>query len=250
LFPLFEEWGIAGVKFGFVQVGPKEWSDWLHDAVRKAAKHRLLVDIHDAYRPSGFSRLYPNLLTQEGVRGNEHMPTARHNATLPFTRCVAGAADYTICYYSNRIQTTHAHQLALAVVIYSPLQFVFWYDRPSAYQGEPEVEFFAHVPTAWDDTRVLQGAIGEYAVIARRKDDIWFVGSITNEEARTLQIPLSFLDATKRYVAYVYSDTPVAPDNRTGVKVESHEVDASGGISAVLAPGGGQAMRLVPIDGE
>src|SRR5690606_31013598 len=134
LFPLYQRWGVAGVKFGFVQVGDQAWTRWLHDAVRKAAEHRLLVDIHDAYRPSGFARSYPNLLTQEGVRGNEHMPTARHNTILPFTRYVAGPADYTICYYDKRIKTTRAHQLALAVILYSPLQFLFWYDRPAAYQ--------------------------------------------------------------------------------------------------------------------
>ena len=109
----------------------------------------------------GVSRTYPNLLTQEGVYGNECMPDANHNATLPFTRFIAGAADYTICYYHQStikkvagIKTTSAHQMALSVIFYSPLQFVFWYDRPSDYQGEPEVEFFDHLPTVWDTTKV------------------------------------------------------------------------------------------------
>lgn len=129
LLPLYQSWGVKGLKFGFVNVGPREWTAWLHDAIRKAAAHRLMIDIHDSYRPSGFTRTYPNLLTQEGVRGNEHMPTADHNATLPFTRFVAGPADYTVCYYTGRLKTTRAHQLALPVVFYSPLQFIYWYDK-------------------------------------------------------------------------------------------------------------------------
>lgn len=130
ILPLYKQWGIKGIKFGFVQIGSQQWSTWLHNAVKKCADYGLLVDIHDEYRPTGFSRTYPNLLTQEGVRGNEEMPDATHNATLPFTRFLAGAADYTICYYNNRIKTTHAHQLALAAVYYSPLQFLYWYDNP------------------------------------------------------------------------------------------------------------------------
>lgn len=96
--PLYEKWGIAGIKFGFVNVGSFTWTKWLHDAVKKCAQHHLMVDIHDEYRPTGFSRTYPNLLTQEGIRGNEEMPDATHNTVLPFTRFLCGPADYTICY--------------------------------------------------------------------------------------------------------------------------------------------------------
>ncbi|CAG0928421.1 hypothetical protein PLCT1_00732, partial [Planctomycetaceae bacterium] len=200
ILPIYERWGIAGLKFGFVHVGSDRWTHWLHEAVRKAARHHLMVDVHDEYRPTGYSRTYPNLLTQEGVYGNECMPEATLNATLPFTRFLAGAADYTICYYHQAgirnvagIKTTSAHQLALAVIYYSPLQFIFWYDKPSDYQGEPEVAFFEHLPTEWDTTKVVLGEIGRYAAVARRRDSTWFVGAITNNDARTLTIPLSFL---------------------------------------------------------
>jgi alpha-glucosidase len=121
---------------------------WLHDAVRKCGEYNLMVDIHDEYRPTGFSRTYPNLMTQEGIRGNEEMPDATHNTTLPFTRYLAGAGDYTLCYFNNRVKNTKAHQLAMAAVYYSPLQFMFWYDRPEFYQGEEELEF-------WKAIRVL-----------------------------------------------------------------------------------------------
>ncbi len=132
ILPIYREWGVAGLKFGFVHVGSHRWTSWVHEAVRKAAKYQLMVDIHDEYRPTGYSRTYPNLLTQEGVRGNECMPDANHNTILPFTRFLAGAADYTICYYHQAgiknvkgIKTTSAHQMALSVIYYSPLQFVF-----------------------------------------------------------------------------------------------------------------------------
>ena len=99
--------------------------------VRLAAENKLLINIHDEFRPSGFSRTYPNLMTQEGIRGNEEMPDATHNTTLPFTRYLAGAGDYTLCYFNNRVKNTKAHQLAMAAVYYSPLQFMFWYDNPA-----------------------------------------------------------------------------------------------------------------------
>lgn len=246
ILPLYASWGVAGVKYGFVQVGPQPWTTWLMEAVRKAARHKLVVDIHDAYRPTGFSRTFPNLLTQEGVRGNEHMPTARHNCTLPFTRAIAGAADVTICYYNDRIKTTHAHQLAMAVVSYSPLQFLFWYDRPQQYQGEPEVEFFRFVPTVWDETRVLQGVIGEYAVIARRKDRTWFIGGITNEEPRAIEFVLAMLLPGQRYEAVIYRDDP-AVQTRTHVGIARQTVDRTVRMSFHLPPSGGFAIRITPV---
>ncbi|MCK9222987.1 MAG: glycoside hydrolase family 97 protein [Limnochordia bacterium] len=245
ILPIYARWGLKGIKFGFVQVGTQEMTKWLLDAVRKAADYQLLIDIHDAYRPTGFSRTYPNLLTQEGVQGNEHMPTATHNVTLPFVRFPAGAADYTICYYDKRLKTTHAHQMAATVVFYSPLQFLFWYDRPSDYRGEPEIEFFEHVPTTWDDTKVLCGEIGSFVSIARRKGSEWHVGTMTNENPRTVELTLDFLPPDEKYIAHVYSDGP-----RNGVKIERFVVDASTVMQAELAGSGGQAMRLCPATNE
>ncbi|KAA6311591.1 alpha-glucosidase, partial [termite gut metagenome] len=164
ILPLYKSWGVSGIKFGFVQVGSQFWTNWMHEAVRKCAEYGLMVDIHDEYRPTGFSRTYPNLMTQEGIYGNEEFPDATHNVTLPFTRFTQGAADYTICYYRQKwdkntqadtghglvnarlIKTTSAHQLAMAVVYYSPLQHLYWYDKPSDSHDEPELEFFDRVP--------------------------------------------------------------------------------------------------------
>ena len=250
ILPLYESWGVKGVKYGFVQVGSQQWTNWLHEAVRKAAKHHLMVDVHDEYRPTGYSRTYPNLMTQEGIRGNECMPTADENLILPFTRMLAGAGDYTVCYYNNRIKTTHAHQLAASVVFYSPWQFLFWYDRPSYYQGEPEIEFFEHVPTVWDATRVIHGKIGEYITIARKSGKEWYVGSMNGLSHRKLKIPLTFLENDKQYVAHIYSDAGPDDNSRTHVQINCHLVDSSVLLNADMLPSGGQAIRIVPATAE
>lgn len=245
VFPLLEKWGVAGVKFGFVNVGPQEWTVWLHDLVARAAQHHLMVDIHDAYRPSGLSRTLPNLMTQEGVRGNEHRPSATDNCILPFTRFIAGAADCTPLYFARK-NTTYGHQLALAIVFYSPLQFLFWYDKPALYSGESELELWKQVPTVWDDTRVLQGRIGEQVVVARRSGDEWYVGCLTNNDARTVQFDLSFLDKGKRYSAVIYSDDLTRPEGTTRVSVREQEVDSETIIKASMVPSGGYSMRIFP----
>ncbi|WP_240676046.1 glycoside hydrolase family 97 protein [Botryobacter ruber] len=249
LFPLYQKWGLKGIKFGFVQIGSNRWSNWMHEAVKKAAEHKLMVNIHDEYRPTGFSRTYPNLMTQEGIRGNEEMPDATHNTILPFTRYIAGAGDYTICYYNNRIKTTRAHQLALSVVTYSPLQYMYWYDTPAHYGGEPEIEFFEKVKTVWDDTRVLSGAIGEHIVTARRSGDNWFVGAITNNEARQVSVPLNFADPKQKYVAHIYVDDDKAT-TKTKVGVQKYLVDAKDVLRFKLKASGGAAIHLEPVSGN
>jgi alpha-glucosidase len=253
ILPLYRQWGVAGLKFGFVHVGSHKWTSWVHEAVRKAARYQLMVDIHDEYRPTGFSRTYPNLMTQEGVYGNECMPDGNHNTILPFTRFLAGAADYTICYYHQAgikdvegIKTTSAHQLALSVIYYSPFQFVLWYDKPSDYYGEPEIEFFEHLPTVWDTTTVVLGEIGSYIAMARRRGNTWFLGAITNNDGRLLEIPLGFLERGKDYMASLYVDGGNAIPTRTHVGIERSIVRSTSVISADLKPSGGIAMEIRP----
>ncbi len=248
IFEMFEQWGVRGAKIGFVDVGPQAETAWITETIEHAAAHHLVLDIHDGYRATGGSRTYPNLLTVEGVRGNEHFPTAEHNCTLPFTRYVSGAADYTICYYDHRLKTTHAHQLAMAVISFSPLQSIFWYDKPSDYHGEPEVEFFRELPTVWDETRVLNGEIGEFATVARRRGDDWFVGTVNGATARTLTVSLGFLPPGRKYIAHVYRDDPGVA-TRTHVRVATEPVDATRVLDVPLAVAGGQALWVTPAGG-
>ncbi|MBN2269611.1 MAG: glycoside hydrolase family 97 N-terminal domain-containing protein [Sedimentisphaerales bacterium] len=259
ILPLYENWGIKGVKYGFVNVGSQNWTGWLHEAVRKAAKYHLMVDIHDEYRPTGYSRTYPNLMTQEGIGGDETSPSNSQTLTILFTRMLAGAADNTICYYDGRVDknATHAYQLAKAVCFYSPWQFLYWYDRPQTSPSkaggaggsrggigdEPELEFFDHVPTVWDETMVIHGKIGEYAVMARRSGDDWYIGCMNSNEPRTLDIPLTFLDKGRQYTAHIYSDDPAVP-TRTHVKTERLGVTAETILNATMTAQGGQAVRI------
>jgi alpha-glucosidase len=189
-------------------------------------------------------------MTVEGIRGNEHFPTAGHNCTIPFTRYVLGPGDYTVCYMSPRIQTTHAHQLAMGVISFSPLQWLYWYDTPAMYSPAkggvpPEMEFWRHMPTVWDDTRVINGKIGEYATIARQKGGEWFVGTINNEDARSLTLPLTFLQSGKKYTAHIYADD----DNvatRTKVGIETRSVSSETVLEVPLKASGGQAVWIEP----
>lgn len=246
LFPLYQRWGVSGVKFGFVHTGSHRWTTWLHEAVKKAARYNLIVDIHDEYRPSGFSRTYPNLLTQEGILGNEGFPDATHNTILPFTRFIAGAADYTFCFNTDLIRlgkskTTQAHQLALPVLYFSPLQYVFWYGRPDQYPNTAEFSFWKGLPTVWDETRVVDGTPGEYVTMARRQKETWYVGAITNMQARTVTIPLSFLSPGTAYTAVLHED-----DGHGHVKQTRQSVTASTILKRPVLASGGLAISLSP----
>jgi len=257
ILPLYKSWGIKGVKYGFVQVGSQEWTTWLHEAVKKAAENQLMVDIHDEYRPTGFSRTYPNLMTQEGIRGDEESPINTHTLITLFTRMLAGAGDNTICYFAPRVTESmggHVSQLAKAVMLYSPWQFLFWYDRPpnsadviggvpgrkGFIEQQPELEFFKHMPTVWNDTRVLEGEIGEYATLVRKSDEDWFLGSLTGNNSRTVSIDLSFLEKGTNYTAKVYTHDPES-NSSTKVKIEEitvrsddpleYEIEANSGLA-------------------
>lgn len=246
LLPLYQQWGISGIKFGFVHVGNQQWSTWLHSAIEKCARYHIMVDIHDEYRPTGLSRTYPHLLTQEGIRGNEEMPDADHNTLLPFTRYLCGPGDYTLCYFNNRVKNTKGHQLAMAAVYYSPLQFYFWYDLPFVDKGEEELKFWKDCPTTFDESTALDGMPGEYIIQARRSGNEWYVGAMTNTQARTITIPTDFLPKGK-YVVEIYNDDPKL-STRTKVKHEQIKVKGGGKpIVLQLQPSGGAALHFTPI---
>ena len=244
LLPLYEKWGISGIKFGFVQIGSQEWTTWLHNAVKKCADHHILVDIHDEYRPTGWSRTYPNLMTQEGIGGNEEMPDAEHNTILPFTRFLCGPADYTPCYFNGREKNTKAHQLAMPVVYYSPITFLYWYDLPNVYKGEKELDFWKNCPTVWDESKALQGEIGEYIVQARRSGNDWFVGAMTGLQARDITLNTAdFLQKGKKYRVEIYNDNP-ALNTRTKVSTVVQTIKAGKILKLHLQPSGGAALRF------
>ena len=252
LFPLLHEWGVVGVKSGFVEYASHRWSVWLHDLVRLAAENHLMMNIHDEYRPTGFSRTYPNLLTQEGIRGNEEFPSATHNTVLPFTRMINGAADYTICYFDPRLKVTHGHQLAASLTYYSPLLTLFWYDTPERVADVPELKWFAQLPVSWDETRVLSGSPGESIITARRKGSDWYLAAMTNNEARTVTIPTDFLPKGK-YQVVTYEDDPTA-DTPTKVSVTQRTINVGSPsrrssqrgatIKLNLQPSGGAVLHI------
>ncbi len=250
ILPLYRDWGISGIKFGFVQIGAQTWTTWLHDAVKKCADYHILVDIHDEYRPTGWSRTYPNLLSQEGVGGNEEMPTAAHNTVLPFTRFLCGPADYTPCYFNGRVKNTKAHQLAMPVVYYSPITFLYWYDHPETYKGEKELDFWKYCPTVWDESLALEGEIGEYIVQARRSGNEWFVGAINGLQARNITLNTAqFLQKGKKYRVEIYTDNPTL-NTRTNVASTTMTVKTGKIINLHLLSSGGAALRFVLLQGS
>ncbi len=258
LLPLYQSWGIKGLKFGFVQVGSQQWTNWLHEAVRKAAKYKMVVDIHDEYRPTGYSRTYPNLLTQEGIRGDEESPFTEHTITTLFTRCIAGAADNTNCYFTNRVDKmgSHVAQMAKAVCIYSPLQFLYWYDKPvpdsakTGNEGEieevPELGWFNQLPTVWDETKVLEGDMEDFATIVRRSGDNWFLGSLNGTTPRKVNWNCNFLDKGKKYKAVIYTDDSTM-NTTTKVKMRTMTIDYHSKISLNISARNGVAVHIFPL---
>ena len=225
ILPLYKKWGIKGVKYGFVNVGDQYATAWLHQAVRKAAKYELMVDIHDEYRPTGYSRTYPNLLTQEGIRGDEESPSLQQSVYTLYNRMICGAGDNTNCYFAERVTAKmggRAAQLAKLVAIYSPWQFVYWYDRPeksprkaggagsaeSVIKTDVATRFYNSIPTVWDDTRFMDGKMGDYAVVARRSGSDWYVSVLNAGEKKQVSVPLDFLKDVTTYNATLYYQAP------------------------------------------
>jgi alpha-glucosidase len=255
LLPLYQSWGIKGLKFGFVQVGSQQWTSWLHEAIRKCAQYNMIVDVHDEYRPTGYNRTYPNLLTQEGIRGDEESPFTEHSITTLFTRMIAGAADNTNCYFTNRVDKmgSHTAQMAKAVCIYSPLQFLYWYDHPrvdttkdfkeAELQEVPELKWYDQLPTTWDDTRVLEGDMQRFATIARKKGEDWFVGSLNGTTPREVKIPLQFLDKGEKYTAAIYTHDP-AIKSTTHVNIRMMNVDSKTVLELPIGSRDGIAIQI------
>jgi len=275
-FTLYESLGIHAVKSGYVidqlRNGDSHYSQTMvrhHRLVlEKAAEHRIMMDVHEPIHDTGERRTYPNMMSREGSRGQEYNAWSgdggnppEHETILFFTRLIPGPMDFTPGIFDilersagggprppdqPRVRTTLAKQLALFVVIWSPVQMAA--DLIENYADQPAFQFIRDVPVDWERTRVLQGRIGDYVIVARqqRGSDDWFIGAITDEEARSFEVPLDFLPAGKRYVAEIYADGTDADwlANPLPVDISERDVDAGATLTIRLAPGGGQAIRL------
>jgi alpha-glucosidase len=258
----FEKWGVKGIKVDFMQREDQWMVNYYERVAREAAKRRMLVDFHGAYKPTGLYRTWPHVLTSEGVLGLEQskwgdLASPDNAVTFPFMRMLAGPVDYTPGAMMNAAkkdfqpifdrpmsQGTRCQQLAMYVVFESPLQMLA--DSPSNYRREPEsLAFLAAVPTTWDETRVLGATVGEHILVARRHGREWYVGALTNWTARDLDVDLSFLGAGQ-FRAETFRDGANA--HRAGVDYAREEkaVTAADRLTIHLAPGGGWAARIVP----
>lgn len=214
MFDLYESWGIKGLKLGFMDGYSANGIKKIYDIITEAGQRKMVVNVHDNFRPTGMIRKYPNLLTAEGVRGNEYTSThsGNHTTLIPFTRMLTGATDYTICYkesevdYPSKLITTRGHQLALSVVNFSPLQHIMWYGHPANYKVPLEIELFSFLPVTWDNSRLTAGRMGEFVSYARKKDDKWFLGTLNNSLAKDVVIPIDFLEPNKNYEVTIYRD--------------------------------------------
>jgi alpha-glucosidase len=251
----YEKWGIKGIKVDFMDRNDQQMVDYYHKLMRKAAEHKLLVDMHGAYPPTGLNRTYPNYLTQEGIMGAEYNKwsrrvTARHNVSLAYTRMLLGPLDYTPGGFRNKtpatfevvnsppqVQTTRGHGLGMFVVYESPFQMVA--DSPDAYEKAAGFDFVRMVPVVWDETRFVAGDIDQYVVVARRKGSDWYMGAMNTEEGRTVKVPLAFLGEGK-FRAQIWADST----GPTELKIAEQAVSASDSLELALAPSGGAAVRI------
>jgi alpha-glucosidase len=277
-FALYRSLGLDAIKSGYVadntSEGHSHYSQFMvrhyRHVIEKAAEYGIMLNVHEPMHDTGERRTWPNMMSREGSRGQEYNAWAgdggnppEHETILFFTRMLAGPMDYTPGIFDlliesdtggprrpdlARVRTTLAKQLALYVVLYSPLQMAA--DLPENYQGKPAFQFIRDVAVDWDTTRVIDGKIGDYVVVARRERGgrSWFLGAITDERARTLTVPLAFLPPGRRYVAEIYADGPGADwlDNPLPVAITSRPVTSATRLRVALAPGGGQAIRFRP----
>jgi alpha-glucosidase len=238
--------------------------------IETAAKYKIMLDVHEPIHDTGERRTYPNMMSREGARGQEYNAWGgeggnppEHETNLYFTRMLAGPMDFTPGVFDLLIErgtgrprraeeshprTTLAKQLALYIVLFSPLQMAA--DLPENYVGKPAFQFIRDVAVDWDTSKTIDGKIGDYVIVARKakNSEDWFLGAITDEDARTFNVPLSFLTPGRRYTAEIYADGPGASwfANPLPVTISKRSVDSRTSLNVVLAPGGGQAVRITP----
>jgi alpha-glucosidase len=259
-FPMFHEWGIEGVMIDFMDSDDQQMVVFQRELLRLAAANRLTVTFHGVAKPTGLERTYPNLLTSEGVLNLEYDKWEKlgvppeHEVTVPFTRMLAGPLDFhqgsfravPVGEFQPRVEAplvmgTPSRTLASYVVLQNHLSMVA--DYPSAYRGHPALPILAQIPTTWNDTKVVDGMVGEFIIIARRQGSTWWIGAMTNREPRTLRIPLNFL-GTGRFRSEIHSDDLTAPYH---LARQTADIEPNDALTVSLVPAGGSLIRLSPI---
>ncbi len=263
---LFEKWGVAGLKVDFMDRDDQVVVEFQERLLIEAAKRKMLVNYHGAYHPTGVIRTFPNNINVEGVRGLEYNKfdslgtTPDHAVTIPFIRMFAGPMDYTPGAMNNfnkkdwkqindrpSSQGTRCQQLAMYIVYFAPLQMLS--DSPTAYQKDPVfLKFLSGIPVTWDETLPLESKLGEVVSVARRKDTVWYLGSICGWQAHKVQMSLDFLDSDKSYEIEIFSDGQNADRVGNDYQVTKKIVKKGEIINADLAPGGGYAARLTLVN--
>lgn len=251
----YKKWGVKGIKVDFMQRNDQYMVNSYERIAKECARLELIVDFHGAFKPSGLRRKYPNIINYEGVKGAENNKwsksiTPDHNLTIPFIRMAAGPMDYTPGSMINKLEKdyvisfenpaslgTRSHQVAMYVIYEAPIQMLC--ESPSIYYKEQEtIDFITQIPTIWDETIVLKGAVGDYIAVARRKGDKWYVGAMTDWTSRELELDLSFLNEGN-YKLDIFRDGANANRNPVDYKREIKEVTRNSKIIAKMASGGG-----------
>ena len=259
---VYEKWGAAGIKVDFMDSDDQDMVNWYHKVARKAAEHHLVVDYHGAYKPTGVSRTLPNMITREGVLGNEYtkwsdLITPRHTVVLPYTRGLLGEMDFTPGGFSHvhpedfvavggdapnpTVMGTRCHQLAMLVVYESAFTVIC--DSPYNYRDQPGTDFLKLVPTTWDETRYIDGYPGEDIILARRKGKTWYVGGMTNNDPRQSEFVLDFL-RKGTYHATLWREGDDAGSEPSHLVKESIEVNSEDSLTIRMERGGGFVMIL------
>jgi alpha-glucosidase len=260
-FTRYEEWGIAGLMVDFLDRNDQEMVRFCERVLESAARHKLHIQFHGSYMPSGEQRTFPNLFNREGVLNLEYLKwsalcTPQHNVDVAYARALAGPTDYHLGGFRavspDRFQPrsvmpnvlgTRCHHLAMYVVYENPMPMVC--DTPSSYEGQTGFEFLTEVPTTWDETRFLTGKAGEFVVVARRKDTTWYLGGMTNDTARELVLPLEMLESGE-YEAKMFIDGSLSPEEPNAIRLERRAVGPGTALKVTLAPGGGFAAVIRP----
>ena len=257
-FPIYREWGIAGIKIDFMDRDDQDMVNWYHDIIKCAAENHLMVDFHGAYKPDGIIRTYPNMITREGVMGNEYYKfsekmSPEHNIKLAFTRMLAGQMDYTPGGFLNvtkaqfkkqspaLVWNTRAAELSKFVIYESPLTVVC--DHPDHILNQPGADFLKLVPTTWDDIHFIDGYPGEYVAIAKKSGTDWYIGVMNNSKEKEITVKLDFI-TPGAHPADIWADAKDAGQEPKNLKTSSQIVKSGDLIKIKMAGNGGWVARI------